>query len=39
MNGSMVFDYFKQGRYEEIYKYCMADVEVTRAVYKKMNFE
>ncbi len=39
MDGSMVWDYYKQGRIEEINKYCMKDVELTRKVYKKMVFE
>lgn len=39
MNGSMVWDYYKQGKVEEICKYCMKDVELTRRVFYKMNFE
>lgn len=39
MDGSMVADYFKAGRIEEIKKYCMKDVELTRKVYYKMTFE
>jgi len=39
MDGSMVADYFKDGRIEEIKKYCMKDVELTRKVYYKMTFE
>ncbi len=39
MDGSMVWDYFQEGRIEEICKYCMKDVELTRKVYKKMVFE
>jgi len=39
MDGSMVWDYFQDGRIEEICKYCMKDVELTRKVYKKMVFE
>jgi 3'-5' exonuclease len=39
MDGSMVADYFKEGRIEEIKKYCMKDVELTRKVYYKMTFE
>jgi hypothetical protein len=39
MDGSMVAEYFKQGRIEEIKKYCMKDVELTRKVYYKMTFE
>lgn len=39
MDGSMVWDYYKDGRIEEICKYCMKDVELTRKVYRKMEFE
>ncbi|HSA83799.1 MAG TPA: ribonuclease H-like domain-containing protein [Patescibacteria group bacterium] len=39
MDGSMVAEYFKQGRIEEINKYCMKDVELTRKIYYKMTFE
>lgn len=39
MDGSMVWDFYKKGRIEEINKYCMKDVELTRQVYKKMIFE
>ncbi len=39
MDGSMVWDYYQQGRIEEINKYCMKDVELTRQVYKRMIFE
>jgi predicted PolB exonuclease-like 3'-5' exonuclease len=38
MDGSEVFAYYKKGRYKEICAYCNADVEVTRKIYKKMNF-
>lgn len=36
MDGSMVYQYWKDGRHEEIAEYCKADVELTRAVYKRM---
>jgi len=39
MDGSMVAKYFTDGRIEEICKYCMKDVELTRKVYYKMTFE
>jgi 3'-5' exonuclease len=39
MDGSMVAQYFKDGRIEDIKKYCMKDVELTRKVYYKMTFE
>lgn len=39
MDGSMVWPYYQEGRIEEICKYCMKDVVLTRQVYKKMTFE
>lgn len=39
MDGSMVWPYYQKGKLDEIYKYCMKDVELTRQVYKKMVFE
>lgn len=39
MDGSMVWQYYQNGKMEEIYKYCMKDVELTRLVYYKMTFE
>lgn len=39
MDGSMVAEYFKQGKIEDIKRYCMKDVELTRKVYYKMTFE
>lgn len=39
MDGSMVWPYYKEGRIEDICKYCMKDVVLTRQVYKKMIFE
>lgn len=39
LDGSKIHEYFKKGKYQEIYDYCKKDVEVTRAIYKKMNFE
>ncbi len=39
MDGSMVWDYFQKGKIEEIKKYCMKDVVLTRQVYYKMTFE
>ncbi|MDZ7798418.1 MAG: ribonuclease H-like domain-containing protein [Patescibacteria group bacterium] len=38
LDGSKVYDFYKKGKLKEIYKYCQADVEVTRAIYKKMTF-
>lgn len=39
MDGSMVWKYYKEGKIEDICKYCMKDVELTRQVYYKMTFE
>lgn len=34
MDGSMVYDYFLEGRLAEIAEYCQADVKATRELYK-----
>jgi predicted PolB exonuclease-like 3'-5' exonuclease len=39
MDGSMVYDYFKQGRLDDICRYCMKDVVLTRSVYYKMAYD
>ena len=36
MDGSMVWPYYQDGRTDEIYKYCMKDVVLSREVYYKM---
>jgi predicted PolB exonuclease-like 3'-5' exonuclease len=36
MHGGEVWKYFKEGKIEEINKYCMKDVVLTREVYYKM---
>lgn len=38
IDGSQVYDFYRAGKVQEIYDYCARDVEVTRQVYKKMNF-
>lgn len=38
IDGSQVYSYYQAGRLEEIYKYCKADVVLTRQVYKRMTF-
>jgi predicted PolB exonuclease-like 3'-5' exonuclease len=38
IDGSRVYDYFCAGCHEEIAAYCMRDVELTRAIYYRMNF-
>ena len=37
MDGSMVWDYYREGRIEEIKKYCLQDVEATRECYRRMS--
>ncbi|MDO8657114.1 MAG: hypothetical protein Q7K55_00100, partial [Candidatus Levybacteria bacterium] len=39
MDGSMVWEYYQNGKLEDIKKYCMKDVVLTRQVYRKMTFE
>lgn len=39
MDGSMVWEYYQKGKIQEIKKYCMKDVALTRLVYYKMTFE
>ena len=34
MDGSTVYDYFKEGKIDDIIKYCIKDVETTRKLYK-----
>ena len=39
LDGSKVYDYYRDGRLEEVYRYCMEDVRTTRAIYRKMTFQ
>lgn len=39
IDGSQVHEFYKAGKGQEIIDYCSRDVEVTRAIYKRMNFE
>lgn len=39
IDGSQVYDYYKNGKHDEIYEYCKKDVILTREVYKRMVFE
>lgn len=39
MDGSMVYQAWLDGKYAEIAKYCEHDVERTRQIYKRLNFE
>ena len=38
MDGSMVYQAWLDGRYDEIAEYCEHDVEMTRSIYKRLNF-
>ena len=38
ISGENLYNAFSEGRFEEIYHYCMRDVKVTRNVWRKMNF-
>lgn len=39
IDGSMVWDYLKDGRIDEVAEYCKDDVNLTRALYKRMTFK
>lgn len=39
MDGSQVWPYYQEGRIDDICRYCMKDVELTRKVYYRMIFE
>lgn len=39
IDGSMVWDYIRESRYTEVFEYCADDVELTRALHKKLIFE
>lgn len=36
--GDKVYDAYLEGRFRELYEYCMRDVKATRNVYRRMNF-
>ncbi|MBV9927748.1 MAG: ribonuclease H-like domain-containing protein [Acidobacteria bacterium] len=38
VNGGRVYDLFLEGRHEEIANYCLDDVELTRLIYRRLNF-
>ena len=38
IDGSKVYDYYKEGKTQEIYDYCLRDVRATREIYRRMNF-
>lgn len=39
IDGSQVYEFYKNGKVKDILEYCKRDVETTRAVYKKMTFQ
>lgn len=39
IDGSKIKEAFDQGRFEEIRKYCLQDVEATHNIWRKMNFK
>lgn len=39
IDGSKVYDYYLKNKHDEIYEYCIRDVELTRKIYKRMTFE
>lgn len=39
IDGSMVYDYYAEGRIHDLAEYCANDVRMTRAVYKRMTFQ
>lgn len=39
IDGSMVWDYVRDGRIAEVADYCKSDVDLTRALYKRMTFQ
>lgn len=38
ISGASVYDFFLAGRHEEIADYCLKDVELTRAIFRRLNF-
>jgi hypothetical protein len=38
IDGSRVYDLFLEGRHQEICDYCLADCELTRSLYQRINF-
>ncbi|NYT81403.1 hypothetical protein H0A70_07860 [Alcaligenaceae bacterium] len=39
IDGSMVYDYWAQGRIDDLLEYCKHDVLITRDVYRRMTFQ
>jgi hypothetical protein len=38
IDGSRVYDYFLEGRHQEIADYCLRDVELVRSIYQRIKF-
>lgn len=38
LDGSRIYDYFRDGRHDEIARYCVRDVECVRDIYYRMNY-
>ena len=38
IDGSQVYSYFQKGKVKDVYDYCKRDVELTQAIYNKMQF-
>jgi hypothetical protein len=39
VNGSQIFNLYQTGAHQKIRDYCLKDVDLTRAIYKRMVFE
>lgn len=39
IDGSQIYDYWIAGKHEKIVDYCKQDIEITRSVFKAINFE
>jgi hypothetical protein len=39
INGSQIYNLYQAGEHQAIHDYCLRDVELTRAIYKRMVFE
>lgn len=39
IDGSQVYSFYQKGKVQDILEYCKRDVEVTRAVYKRMTYD
>lgn len=39
IDGSQIFEFYQNGKIDEILEYCKRDVETTRQIFKRINFE